>query len=66
MPSSFNLGQPFTASQKEHADAIGAAASRLGVAILNHTKQSREQSLAMTKLEEAAMWAKRAIEMAGP
>lgn len=45
----------------EHIEAVREAAKGLGRAIILLTPQSREQSLALTNLEQAAMWAVKGI-----
>lgn len=42
-------------------ESIRSTAVELGVSILAYTPESREQSIAITKLEEALMWAIAAI-----
>ncbi len=42
-------------------EKLRSAAKELGLLIVEHTPYSREQSLALTALEEASMWANAAI-----
>ena len=52
---------PPTGTQPDRYVAIRATALDLAHKILNFTPEGREQSLAITKLEEAVMWANSAI-----
>lgn len=56
----FTYHKPF-GTQLERYEAIRAKAKELAVLIGDLTPQSREQSLARTKLEESVMWANAAI-----
>lgn len=47
--------------QQERYAAIRQSASSLALDIVNNTPPSREQSLALTSLEQAVMWANAAI-----
>lgn len=47
--------------QSERYERIRSEAYRLGIILNENCPQSRELSLAMTKLEEAVMWANAAI-----
>ena len=47
--------------QQERYELLRYTASKYADLILTHTPASREQSLAITKLEEAMMWANSAI-----
>ncbi len=48
-------------SQIERYAVLRESAKQLALLIAKCSKQSREQSLALTKLEEAIMWANAAI-----
>lgn len=48
-------------SQQHYVEEVREAFRRVESSVLNLTASSREQSLALTKLEEACMWAVRAI-----
>lgn len=50
-------------SQVNRMDLLLACARTLGVNIIEHTPSSREQSLAMTKLQEALFWCHEAIRL---
>jgi len=50
-----------TDSQQGHYIAIRAKGKELACIIDSHCPNSREKSLAMTKLEEAVMWANASI-----
>lgn len=56
----FTHHAPF-ADQAERCQAIRACAKTLANLILFTTPQSREQSLALTNLEQAVMWANAGI-----
>ncbi|OFV83858.1 MAG: hypothetical protein A2W26_07395 [Acidobacteria bacterium RBG_16_64_8] len=47
--------------QPERYEEIRGQAKALAIKILDSTPASREQSLALTKLQEAVMWANAAI-----
>lgn len=47
--------------QPELYEAIRNSAHELALCIVNNSMECREQSLAITKLEEAVMWANAAI-----
>jgi len=59
-------GQPPTDEQRAAVAAINAAVAALAVEIERHTPRSRNQSLALTALEDASMRANRAIFATGP
>ncbi len=46
-------------------EAVREAARRMAVAVVSVAPESRERSLAMTKIEEAMMWANAAIAREG-
>lgn len=46
-------------------EAVRAAARRLALSVLQATEPGREQSLALTKIEEAMMWANASIAREG-
>lgn len=48
-------------TQSERYVIIRDKAKDLGETVLNHTPSSREQSVAITKLEEVVFWANAAI-----
>lgn len=48
-------------TQPERYDSLRAEARTLAFKIQTHCPESREKSLALTKLEEAIMWANAAI-----
>lgn len=52
-----------TQEQVNSIELLRDVAQALGVAIIEHTPSSREQSLAITKLEEVVMWGVKAIVM---
>lgn len=52
---------PIKGDQEERRSYIRAGARALAVRILGLTLESREQSIAITKLEEVVMWAHEAI-----
>lgn len=58
--NAFSYHQPKGAKVQLHID-IREAAKQLAYTILAATPTSREQSLAITKLEEVMMWANAAI-----
>lgn len=47
--------------QSERYEEIRAKAKELAILIVSETPKSREQSLALTKLEESVMWANASI-----
>jgi hypothetical protein len=47
--------------QPERYTALRASARLFAMAIVSNTPESREQSLALTNLEQAVMWANAAI-----
>jgi hypothetical protein len=53
--------QPPTPEQIERIELLRQVGKTLGTAIVEQTPASREQSLAITKLEECVMWAVKAI-----
>ena len=55
---------PFTDSQKEASKSLIRLYQFVEADILQATAPSREQSLALTKLEEAVMWTNRALAVA--
>lgn len=59
-PRSYQTHSPW-GSQAERMSVIRESAYELAKIINENTPPSREQSLALTKLEEAAMWASKAI-----
>lgn len=52
-------------AELEDSDSIRNAAEELEGIIALRCKPSREKSLAMTKLEECAMWANKALALHG-
>lgn len=50
-----------TPEQQDALDRIRAAAKILGAAIIENAPSSSERSVALTRLEEAAMWASKAV-----
>lgn len=52
---------PPTDQQKQHYEELRHFALEYGAAILANCPSSRERSLALTKLQEARMWANAAI-----
>lgn len=50
-----------TADQEDALDAIRGAAKLFGHAILTNAPSCSERSVALTRLEEAAMWASKAV-----
>ncbi len=52
-------------NQPTHYATIRQQAMNLAMTIINVVPDSREQSLAITKLEEAVMWANKAIALEG-
>ena len=58
--NSFTYHPPKGDQQERYVD-LRMKAKQLAQTIVNSTKPSREQSLAITKLEEAIMWANKAI-----
>lgn len=59
-------GQPPTDEQRAAVAAINAAVVALAVEIERHTPRSRNQSLALTALEDVSMRANRSIFATGP
>lgn len=59
-------GLPPTDEQRAAVAAINAAVVALAVEIERHTPRSRNQSLALTALEDVSMRANRAIFATGP
>lgn len=59
-------GQPPTDKQRAGVAAITAAVVALAVEIERHTPKSRNQSLALTALEDVSMRANRSIFATGP
>ena len=57
----FTYHPPETEEQISRYASIRAAALALAEYILNNTLESREQSLAITKLEEVVFWANASI-----
>lgn len=55
----------FDEDQTEKSDEIRDAAEDLEAIIAMRCAPSREKSLAMTKLEECAMWANKALALHG-
>lgn len=55
----------FTAAQNSASDAVIDAATSLESELMLWLRQSRETSLALTKLEEAVMWANKSIAKNG-
>lgn len=47
--------------QRNRLDLLDACGKMLGVHIIEQINQSREQSTALTRLEECLMWARQAI-----
>lgn len=58
--NSFTYHAP-VGTQQQRYEKLREAAKELALLILEDTPSSREQSLAITKLEEAIMWANKAI-----
>ena len=58
--NSFTYHPPVGSQQKRYVE-LRDKAKELALMILGKTPSSREQSLAITKLEEAIMWANKAI-----
>lgn len=56
----FTYHRPF-GDQQERYEALRAKAKELAILINTTTPSSREQSLALTNLEQAVMWANAAI-----
>ena len=54
-----------TEEQVERIERIRASAKVLGLAVCDGSNPSREQSLALTHLEETTMWAVKAIVLEG-
>ena len=54
-----------TGNQPEQYDAMRMNARSMAIVLVALTRPSREQSLAMTKLEEAVFWANAAIARNG-
>lgn len=52
-----------TEEQINRIELLRACGQALGVAIIENTPESREQACAITKLEEAVMWAVKAVVM---
>lgn len=52
---------PPTSDQPERFEAIRGAARELAVLLVRSSPSSREQSLAITNLEQVVMWANAAI-----
>lgn len=61
-----STGTPPTDEQRAAVAAINELAVQLAVAIDEHTPHSRNQSLALTALEDVSMRANRAIFATGP
>lgn len=61
----FAYHAPKDQATREAHEEMRAAAHQLASAIVNATVPSREQSLALTKAEEAMMWANAAIARNG-
>jgi hypothetical protein len=59
-------GQPPTDDQRAAVAAINGAVVALAVLIEQHTPRSRNQSLALTALEDVSMRANRSIFATGP
>jgi len=58
--NSFTYHAP-VGNQQERYVRLRDMAKQLAIQIINDTPSSREQSTAITKLEEAIMWANKAI-----
>ena len=58
--SDFTYHAPTTEKIKRH-EAVRDAGHAMAIAIISHCPESRELSLALTKIEEAVMWANAAI-----
>jgi len=52
---------PPKGDQQDRYVSLRAKAKELAVMILNYTPESREQYIAMTRLDEVVMWANAAI-----
>lgn len=57
----FDYHPPVTEHAREHHEAAREAVKTAAQRIVELTPESREQSLALTSLEEALMWANAAI-----
>jgi hypothetical protein len=57
----FTYHPPRSEGEVEKYELLRKAGKWLALDILKHTPESREQSLALTKVEEAVMWANAAI-----
>lgn len=55
-----------TLEQVNRIELLRDVAQAFGVAVIENTPESREQSLAITKLEESLMWAIKAIVLEEP
>ena len=64
MDNRFTYHEP-TAKQIERYNSLRSMAKAMAQHIIDLTPESREQSLAITKLEEAVMWANAAIARRG-
>lgn len=54
-----------TPEQVNRIELLRDVAQAFGVAVIENTPESREQSLAITNLEESLMWAIKAIVLEG-
>ena len=52
---------PAVEDQQQRYERIRSDAQQLALLIVGHTPPGREQAVALTKLEEAVMWANAAI-----
>jgi len=50
-----------TSEQNARLEQLKASAAELALGIFNNTKNSREQALALTKLEEVVFWSRAAL-----
>jgi hypothetical protein len=62
----FTYHPPVTATQVARYEELRAKAKEFAYLICESCPDSREQSLALTKLEEAVMWANAAIARVQP
>lgn len=53
---------PMTQDQQTRISLLRSMLKSVAVAVLENTESSREQGLALTRLEEAFLWAQAAIE----
>jgi hypothetical protein len=65
MKNPFDFHKP-TSESKKKMQSIRVRCVGLHKALLEHVPESRERSLAITNLEQAAMWANKAIAFNQP